>query len=98
MQQRAVVDPERQHRAARLEELVKTRQGAADGARRVLGHVGRCEHGRGAEAEAADEAADVEAGDFAAGCALEDDADDGERGDEEETRFASPLVRDGVGQ
>ena len=96
MQQRAVIDPKRQHGAARLEELVEARQRAADCARRVLGHVGGRQHRRGAEAEAADEAAHVQRRQLAARCGLEDDADDGEERDEEEAGLAAPFVRDGV--
>ena len=60
VQERAVVYPEGYHGAHGFEELVQAHEHAADGAGRVFGDVGRCEHGCAAEAEAFDESGSAE--------------------------------------
>lgn len=94
MQQRAVIGPEGKHSTTRDEELVQPGQPTTDGTRRVLSTVERRDHGRSADTEPGDEAANIHDCDVTERGCLEDTSDADDDGADKERSASAQFVRD----
>ena len=98
MKKRAVVDPESNHGAHRLEQLVQAHQHTSRGARSVLRDVSRRQHGGGAESQTLDKTSDIQTWETSGRRCLEHSAHSGEDCGAEKGGFAAPFMRERIGE